>query len=442
MAKKRKPRVSLELVTATIESLSHDGRGIARIENKTVFVDGALPGEDVIFSYVNHKKNYDEAIVKEICSASELRVSPRCEYFGVCGGCNLQHLQHAAQVEFKQKDLLDKLERIGKTKPEEVLPPLTSEEWGYRRKARLGAKLVAKKGRVLVGFREKRKPYLADMLRCEVLHPSVGEHLDALSDLIGELSIPDKIPQVEVAIGDEIKGLVFRHLEPLSNADQQALVRFGEQREFQIYLQPKGPDTIHCIWPESPLPLSYTHPDFDVTLEFEPSDFTQVNTGINRQMVKRAVDLLELSADETVLDLFCGLGNFSLPLARVAKQVVGVEGDAGLVKRASDNAARNGLTNVEFHLADLFSDFTQAPWISSVDKLLIDPPRSGALEVSCLLNRFQPKRVVYVSCDPGTLARDVEEIVHRQGYRLLKAGIMDMFPHTAHVESIAVFERI
>ncbi|MDH5302191.1 MAG: 23S rRNA (uracil(1939)-C(5))-methyltransferase RlmD [Gammaproteobacteria bacterium] len=440
MARKNQ-RLPKDPVRATIDTQAHDGRGVARVDGKTVFVEGALAGEDVSFTYLNSKKNYDEAVVQEIFSPAAERVTPKCAAYGVCGGCSLMHLEHGAQIRFKQHDMLEKLKRMGKSEPLEVLAPLVSELWGYRRKARLGAKFVAKKGRVLVGFREKRAPFLAEMERCEVLHPSVGQHLQDLSELIGSFSQPDTIPQIEVAIGDEVKGLVFRHLQPLAPGDYQKLQAFGVQHDFQIYLQPKGPDSITALYPETPRPLSYRLPDFDVTLQFEPSDFTQVNTGINRQMVARAIDLLDVQPGETVLDLFCGLGNFSLPLARKATRVVAVEGERGLVERARANAERNGLQNVEFHVADLFADFTQAPWMQAVDKLLLDPPRSGAIEVSRLLNKFKPKRIVYVSCDPATLARDVEEIVHNQGYRLLKAGIMDMFPHTGHVESIAVFEQ-
>ncbi len=434
-------RVPREPVTAVIESLSPDGRGITHIDGKAVFVDGALAGEQVRLRYRRRKRRYDEAETVAVLQPAQQRVAPHCPHFGVCGGCSLQHLAHEAQVEAKQKDLLDKLQRIGKTRPEEILTPLTGPVWGYRRKARLGVKWVAKKGRVLVGFREKRSPYLADMTRCPVLHPAVGEHLPELSELIGGLSRPDRLPQIEVALGDTTGALVFRHLDPLSTTDRQALAGFGRRYGLQIHLQPQGPDSIHPLWPESPPPLSYCLPAFDLELQFAPGDFTQVNAEINRQMVSRAVELLQVEVSHRVLDLFCGLGNFSLPLGRRAAEVIGVEGEAGLVTRARDNARRNGLDNCRFHVADLASDFSQAPWLGQIDRLLLDPPRSGALEIVQQLHKLRPQRMVYVSCDPATLARDSEEIVHRQGYRLLSAGIMDMFPHTAHVESMAVFER-
>ncbi len=438
MGKRKLPR---EPVTATIESLSPDGRGITRISGKAVFVDGALAGERVLMRYRRRKRRHDEAETVEVLEPSPLRVAPRCQHFGVCGGCSLQHLAAGAQVAAKQADLLDKLQRIGKTEPQSILPPLTAEVWGYRRKARLGAKLVPKKGRVLVGFREKRSPYLAEMSQCPVLHPAVGERLLELSELIGGLSAPDRLPQIEVALGDDNGALVFRHLDPLSEADRQALTAFGERHGLFIYLQPQGPGSVHPLWPQQPEALSYRLPQFDVELHFEPGDFTQVNTGINRQMVAQAVDLLQVGPEHRVLDLFCGLGNFSLPLARRAGQVIGVEGEAGLVARARANAERNGLANCRFHVADLTTDFSNAPWLGQVDRLLLDPPRSGALEIAKRLNKLRPQRIVYVSCDPATLARDCEEIVHHQGYRLLSAGVMDMFPHTAHVESMAVFER-
>jgi len=434
-------RVPREPVTAMIESLSPDGRGITHIDGKVVFVDGALAGEQVRLRYRRRKSRYDEAEMLAVLQPSPQRVAPRCPHFGVCGGCSLQHLAHEAQVEAKQRDLLDKLQRIGKTQPEEILPPLIGPVWGYRRKARLGAKRVPKKGRVLVGFREKRSPYLADMGQCPVLHPAVGEHLLELSELIGSLSRPDRLPQIEVALGDETGALVFRHLDPLTEADRQALAGFGQRHGLQIHLQPQGPDSVHPLWPQSPRPLSYRLPAFGLELHFEPGDFTQVNAAINRQMVSRAVDLLQIDSSHRVLDLFCGLGNFTLPLARRAAEVIGVEGEAGLVARAQANARRNGLDNCRFHVADLTTALGQAPWLGQVDRLLLDPPRSGALEIVQGLHKLQPQRMVYVSCDPATLARDTEEIVHRQGYRLLSAGIMDMFPHTAHVESMAVFER-
>ncbi len=435
-------RKSSQVFEGCIEALAHDGRGITRIEGKATFVDGALPGEVVKFGNLRRRKKLDEADLLDILEPSPQRVEPRCAHFGVCGGCSLQHLDHDAQVAYKQQGLLDNLKRIGRAEPGEILPPLVSDIWGYRRKARLGAKLVAKKGRVLVGFRERSSPFLADMHRCEILHPAVGDQLEALSELIGSLSKPDRIPQIEVAIGDEEKALVFRHLDPLNESDLTNLRAYGERSGFQIMLQPKGPDTIHCIWPEEAPPLSYALAEFDVEIQFLASDFTQVNAGINRQMVARALELLAPEENDQVLELFCGLGNFSLPLARRVGQVTGVEGDAGLVARARENVVRNGCDNAEFFTANLFEPIDGMPWARrKYDRVLLDPARSGALEICQQMKRFVPERIVYVSCNPATLARDTEELVHNQGYVLKAAGIMDMFPHTTHVESIAVFER-
>ncbi|MDH5548088.1 MAG: 23S rRNA (uracil(1939)-C(5))-methyltransferase RlmD [Gammaproteobacteria bacterium] len=439
MAKRKIPNQPFE---ANVDDLSHEGKGVARQGEKVVFIDGALPGEEVVYKIHKRRRSYDEGHVLEIKTASDLRVEPKCEYFGLCGGCSLQHLSAEEQIKFKQKGLLDNIRKMAHLEPPEVLPPLRCEPWGYRRKARLGVRYVEKKERVLVGFRERRSPYLADLARCEVLYPTVGLHLEALSQLIASLSIYNEIPQIEVSIGDEVQVLIFRHMSPLNESDLQNLRTFGEQHQFQIWLQPGGPDTIHCLSPQSPEPLSYRLDEFGLTIEFLPSDFTQVNTEINRKMIPLALELLDVQADDTVMDLFCGLGNFSLPLATRVKHVIGVEGEAGLVQRARENARRNNIENIEFHVANLYEDFQGFSWAKQgVDKLLLDPPRSGALEVAQFLKKLKPKRIVYVSCGPATLARDIDEIVNRQGYKLRKVGVMDMFPHTAHVESIAVFER-
>ncbi len=440
MARRRR-KLPQEPVEATVESLSHDGRGVARVEGKATFIHGALPGERVLFRYTARRRNRDEGEVVKVLQASPRRVEPRCAHFGICGGCSLQHLDPAAQIETKQQTLLDAFTRLGGVAPDEILPPLVNETpWGYRRKARLGVKRVPKKGRVLVGFRERGSNYIAELERCEVLHPRVGHSLMALSALIGTLSIPDRIAQIEMAMDDEQCVLILRNLDPLTEEDREKLRRFGREHGFIFYLQPGGPETVAPL--DRPADLHYRLPEFGLTFHFEPGDFTQVNSEINRKMVSRAMALLQPARSERVLDLFCGVGNFTLPLATLAGEVTGVEGEAGLVARARANAERNGLDNVRFHVANLYEPLEGEPWLKGrFHKALLDPPRSGALEVLEWLPRLRVERIVYVSCYPGTLARDAGELVRRHGYRLVSAGVMDMFPHTAHVESIALFEK-
>ena len=340
----------------------------------------------------------------------------------------------------KQQVLLDNLNRIGRVTPDEVLPPLRGPAWGYRGKARLGIKYVIKKGRVLVGFREKRSPYLVDLRRCEVLHPSVGERIPAIADLVVRLEARSRIPQIEVAVTDSVTALVFRHLDALGEADLERLKTFARDQDFHVYLQPGGPDSVRPLWPEDST-LSYALPVPDIKLDFRPTDFTQINSAINRQMVERVLQLLKPVDSDRILDLFCGLGNFTLPLARHAGAVVGIEGDAGLVARARHNAVRNGIGNAVFHVADLAASQIEASWAGETfERMLLDPPRSGAAAALDLVGNIRPARVVYVSCHPGSLARDAARLVEEFGYRLLAAGVMDMFPHTAHVESIALFE--
>jgi len=437
----RRPRLPPPVASATIESISHDGRGVARIEGKTVFIDGALPGETVGFEYLATHKTYDEARVTAVRDASVDRVVPRCAHFGVCGGCNLQHLAPVAQVAARQQVLLENLQRIGEVSPAQVLEPLTGPVWGYRSKARLGVKHVLKKGRVLIGFRERRAPYVADLQRCEVLHPSIGERLPQLAGLIGQLEGRARIPQLEVAAGNETTALVFRHLDPLSETDIGRLRAFAHDSGLHVYLQGAGPDSVQALEPVDSV-LSYRIEDPPVELRFRPNDFTQINAAINRQMIRRVLAMLKPDAGDTVLDLFCGLGNFTLPLATLAGRVVGVEGEAGLVDRARDNARLNRLENVEFCVANLFDDQRNAAWAGQAfSKVLLDPPRSGAAQVLDVLGNIRPQRIVYVSCHPGSLARDAGRLVNELGYTLRGAGVMDMFPHTAHVESIALFER-
>ncbi len=440
MGKRRKP-LPAEPVEAEIESLTHDGRGLTHVDGKAVFVHGALAGERVRFRYTRIQRRYDEGVVTEVLTASPRRVTPRCPQFGVCGGCALQHMDPAAQIGMKQEILGDVLRRIGKVEPESWLEPLSAGHWGYRRKARLGVRWVAKKGRVLVGFRERGSAFVADLARCDVLHPSVGERLADLAALIEGLSIRERVPQIEVAQGDGPVVLIFRVLDPPSASDLGRLAAFGEETGLHVYLQEGGVESVRPL-PGQAVDLHYSLPQHGVRIAFEPSDFTQVNLEMNRLMVDQALGLLDPRPDERVLDLFCGLGNFTLPIARRAASVVGVEGDEGLVARAAANARANALHNVHFHRADLYGDIELAPWRrESFHKALLDPPRSGALQVLDLLAETGVRRLVYVSCYPSTLARDAERLVHGLGYRLRAAGAMDMFPHTAHVESMAVFEK-
>jgi 23S rRNA (uracil1939-C5)-methyltransferase len=425
-----------------IVDLSHDGRGVGRLDGKTVFVDGALPGERVRARLLRRKRSFDQAEVVEILQPSPDRVEPGCAHFGRCGGCALQHLNPAAQILAKQRVLLENFERIGQVQPARVLPPLTSAVWGYRRKARLGVKFVAKKQRVLVGFRESADPrFIADIDRCEVLIPEVGGKLDALAAMIEQLAARERIPQIEVARGDELTALVFRHLDPLGADDRSRLIAFGQRHDLAIYLQPGGNESVHPLWPAAPR-LAFRIPAADVELEFEPLDFIQINAGLNLQMIERALAMLDPQPTDRVLDLFCGLGNFTLPLARRAAEVVGVEGDPGLVQRARDNAARNGIDNVRFFAADLARPLAAESWIGEhFDLALLDPPRTGADGVIAQLPTTGIRRLLYISCHPGSLARDAGLLVREHGFRLAAAGVMDMFPHTAHVESIALFER-
>lgn len=438
---KRRPPLPTEPVRARIESLTHDGRGVTHIDGKTVFVDGALTGEEVEFQYIARQRRYDEGKTLRVIEASADRVTARCAHFGVCGGCALQHMRETAQIQAKQKTLLDDLERIGHVKPKHVLPALTGPSWGYRRKARLAVKYVIKKERVLVGFREKHSHYLADIANCEVLYPAVAKLLPQLSALVAALSIKEQIPQFEVAVGDNAIALIMRHLAPLSEADRALLAGFAQQHAIHLYLQAKGPDSIELLWPQRSV-LSYRLERHNVEFEFRPTLFTQVNAEMNALMVDRALELLDLQPQDQVLDLFCGLGNFTLPIARRAAHGVGVEGDAALVQAARDNAQHNAIANVDYHVSNLNEDVMIYPWArKTYDKVLLDPPRSGAHELVQQAALWTAPRVVYVSCNPATLARDAGVLVHERGYRLVSAGVMDMFPHTAHVESIALFQK-
>ena len=429
--------------TAVIESATHDGRGIAAVDGKKVFVAGALPGEKVEFIRRKSRRNFDEAELLQVFEPSADRIDAKCEAFGRCGGCSLQHVSEDYQRNIKAQTLKDNLERIGKVEPETWLEPMTGPIWGYRRRARLAVKDVPAKGRVLVGFRERHAPFVTDMHRCEVLAEPVDGLIDELSELVAKLSIRARLPQIEIAVADNGVAMVFRVLDTPSDSDLQHLIGFGQAQDCRIYLQPGGLDSLQLIQPtDINVPLNYTLPEFDIQIDFEPIDFVQVNSDINQRMVKFAIEQLAPGSEDRVLDLFCGIGNFSLPLARRAGSVLGIEGEKSLVLRAAENAKKNGLENVEFRVADLSKIDGSEPWVKAgCDRLLLDPARSGAAEVVAQIDLLKPLRIVYVSCHPGTLARDAGVLVHEQGYRLETAGIIDMFPHTAHVESIAVFTR-
>ena len=439
MARRRR-----EPETARIAAVTHDGRGIVSGTGKKVFVAGALAGEEVRFRRRKSRRNFDEAELLDVLEPSPNRIAARCEVFGRCGGCALQHVSAEEQRRIKSETLRDNLQRIGKVEPDHWLEPLTGPVWNYRRRARLAVKDVFAKGRVLVGFRERHAPYITDMHRCEVLAAPVDDLIDPLSEVIGSLSIRARLPQVEVAVADNAVALVFRVLDPPSAEDEALLAEFGRQRSLRVYLQPGGPHSITLLYPEPPVEaLYYELDEFDVRIEFEAVGFVQVNSEINRRMVHRAVELLAPERDHRVLDLFCGIGNFSLPLARRAVEVLGVEGEAMLVSAATANAAQNGLDNVAFRQADLSAiDGTEAWLREGWDRVLLDPARSGAAAVVEHIDKIGARRIVYVSCHPGTLARDAGVLVHEHGYRCEAAGIIDMFPHTAHVESIAIFDKL
>jgi 23S rRNA (uracil1939-C5)-methyltransferase len=429
----------------TIESLDQEGRGVAHADGKVIFIEGALTGETVSYSTYRKKPSFEQAQITEIHKAASMRVQPKCKHFGVCGGCSMQHLDANAQVAVKQRILEDSLWHIGKVKAETLLPPIYGQTWGYRERARLSARYVIKKGKSLVGFHEKRSSFVADMQSCEILTPKIAALIPLLAELIGGLSIREKLPQIEVAVGEFVDALVLRVLEPPSSEDEAALRAFADKCEIQFWLQSGGPDTFIPFHPLNAPQLSYSLPEFGITMPFAPGEFTQVNSALNRVMVSRAMRLLDPQPGEHIADLFCGLGNFTLPIARSGAQVLGIEGSAALVTRAKQNAVTNGLdSNAKYAVMNLF-EMTEETFarLGKFDKLLIDPPRDGAIElVKSLGGDGVPRRIVYVSCSPATLARDAQVLVQIHGYTLKAAGVMNMFPHTSHVESIALFERM
>jgi len=458
----RRNKLPSEPVDLEITALSHEGRGVAHIDGKVAFVDGALSGERLSASYVRRRGKFDELRCEELYSHSEQRIEPACKFAGQCGGCSLQHMDPDAQIEFKQSVLLDQLQHSADLLPAdfEILPLLKGEQYYYRRKARLAVRMVNKKGGALIGFREKYSSFITDMDNCKVLVAEVASLIAPLRALVTGLNANHDIPQIEVAVGEEKEdqagtvssgsgqklrvALIFRHLKPLLDDDLKALVAFAEQHQIHLYLQPAGMDSVHRV---SPSPeervdrLYYQLPEFDLTLAFHPTDFTQINAGINRKIISKALQLLELNENDRVLDLFCGLGNFTLPLARRCKAVVGVEGSEEMVKRGNENAELNNLENVSFYAADLFQSIEDKPWNSGeFTKILLDPPRSGAIEIIRQIAALGAQKIVYISCNPSTLARDTAELINA-GYSLKSAGVMDMFPHTSHVESMAEFVK-
>ena len=438
-----------------IESLDMEARGVGRTVNedgqpgKVIFVEGALPGERVTYSSYRKKPSFEQAQVVSVLRESVIRTTPKCRFFGTCGGCSMQHLDVRAQIAVKQRVLEDSLQHLSKLRAETMFRPIHGPSWGYRYRARLTVRHVEKKGGVLVGFHERKSSYVADMTSCEVLPPHVSAMLVPLRHLVAGLSIRDRMPQIELAVGSEVTALVLRILEPLTEADEALLRTFADDHGVQFWLQPKGPDTAYPFYPLD-AELAYTLPEFGIRMPFKPTDFTQVNHQINRVLVSRALALLAPSKTDRVLDLFCGIGNFTLPLARMSREVVGIEGSEVLTARALENAKANGVdAHTSFACRNLFevtADDLRA--LGAFDKFLIDPPREGALAVAKALADIAqsgdgplPRRIVYVSCSPATLARDAGLLVHEAGYRMKGAGVVNMFPHTSHVESIALFER-
>ncbi len=429
--------------TGIIESLDHEARGITRLDGKTIFVEGALPGERVEFVSHRRKPTYEVARVERILKASPDRVTPKCPHFGVCGGCSMQHLDSAAQVAAKQRVLESNLWHLGRIKAEQLYAPIYGAAWGYRLRARLSVQMVPKKGGALVGFHERKSSFVADLRECPNLAPHVSALLVPLRDLVAALSINRALPQIEVAVGEHMTALVLRIMERLTGADEALLRAFADRYGVVFYLQPQGPASAYRFYPLDGPKLSYRLPDFDIEHFFSPTEFTQVNFAINRVLVRRALALLHPQAGERIADMFCGLGNFTLPMARSGAQVVGIEGSAGLVRRAAENAAANGLKKqVVYGVANLFEATPKTlSTLGHFDKMLIDPPREGAVELVNSISADGPRRIVYVSCNPATLARDAAILVKQKGYRLRGAGVINMFPNTSHVESIALFEK-
>jgi 23S rRNA (uracil1939-C5)-methyltransferase len=426
-----------------VESLDQEGRGVAHADGKVIFIRGALPGELVTYTSFLRKAKYEIADVVEVTEPAACRTTPRCAHFGVCGGCSMQHLDARAQVAAKQRVLEDAFEHIGNVKPEFLLPAIHGEAWGYRHRARFSARYVLKKGGALIGFREKSSSFVADMTDCHVVPPRIGQLLLPLRELVNALTIPQRVPQIELAIGDDTDALVFRILQPLTEADERLMRVFADRHRVQLFLQPQGPASVVPFYPAHDGILHYSLPEFGLRLGFSPVEFTQVNAAVNTILVRRAMACLDPQPGECIADMFCGIGNFTLPIARRGATVIGIEGAKGLVERARANAVLNQLQGTaEFMQADLFRiDEAAFAALGPFDRMLIDPPRDGAVELIKSLAANAPRRIVYVSCNPATLARDAGVLVHTKGYALSAAGVVNMFPHTSHVESMAVFDR-
>lgn len=439
MSKRKRKILPTELQTATVTQCNHEGRGITHINGKTTFLFGGLPGETVQFRYTQLHRQYDEGVVVSVIEKSQNRVEPQCAHFGICGGCSLQHLSNDAQRAHKQSVLLEHFQHQAHCQPEHILPPLYDYPWEYRRRARLSIRFVVKKNDVLVGFRERGTSYVAELKSCEILDPSVGKKIAALRELFMHCEMKAEFAQLEVAIGDATTAVILRHMKPLPESDIEKLITFATESNWQLYFQPGGHDTIHPVYPKNPEPLFYTIPNHTIKMVFKPAQFTQINQSINLKMIDRAIALLALEPTDHVLDLFCGIGNFSLPMAKYCKHVVGVEGAETSILQAKENAQHNGIQNADFYVQDLSADIKDTSWSQQhYNKILLDPPRAGAKEMMPLIAQWQPSRIVYVSCNPITLARDTKELLEL-GYCLVQAGVMDMFPHTDHIEAIALF---
>ncbi len=425
----------------TINSLSHDGRGIGYLSGKATFVEGALKGEELEIEYLKRKASWDEAKIVNILSPAPGRKKPACDFFTICGGCSLQHMDNSSQIIHKESVLIEQLLHIGKVTPKEILPPVFANEYGYRRKARLGVRYVFKKEKLLIGFRERNGRYLADIEACSVLHPSIGQNIPLLRDFILSLEAYLHIPQLEVAVGGDSTAIIIRHMEPFNVKDQETMQKFATINNFQIYLQPKGPESAYLFYPQNTHPrLRYLLEDYQLEMLFHPTDFTQVNSEINKKLIQQAIALLKPNQDETLLDLFCGIGNFTLPCSRFYKKVVGVEGSQLMVERGYENALHNAITNVEFHCRNLAEQNDSDSWMQNFDAILLDPPRIGAWEIIQKIPHSNTKKVLYISCNPATLSRDAAHLC-QNGFMLDSVGVLDMFPHTSHVESIALFTR-
>jgi 23S rRNA (uracil1939-C5)-methyltransferase len=432
------------IFSVTISSLNHEGRGITHIEGKTIFVDQALPDEIVDIEITKKHSRYHEAEVIKIIQASPDRITPKCQHFDICGGCQLQHLSSEAQLQLKKNNLIEQFKHLGKINTESLtfLDPITSAPWGYRYKGRLSVKYVEKKQKLLIGFHEKNGRYIADISRCEILHSKVGLNIELIRQCIFSLSIYKHIAQIEIASDAEHTALIIRHLTELPENDRLLLKKFGEENHFYIYLQPNKPDNLEKLVPDNQDDFDLGYSINDIQFKFYPTDFTQINPAVNDKMINLAIKLLDLKTEDIVLDLFCGLGNFSLPMAKIAHSVTGIEGDKNMVGRAKYNASLNQLSNTAFFTSNLFELDPQEPWLNKkYTKILLDPPRTGAVEILPFLHTLNPERIVYVSCNPATLARDVGELVNKYGYQLKMLCLMDMFPQTKHIESIILLTR-